>query len=116
MQIYYLILGVLGVWRISHLLTQENGPGNVLEKLRQFAGSGFGGQLMECFYCVSLWVAAPFALLLGPGWKERALLWPALSGAAILLERFSTERQKTGCGFYVPGSYREEAEDKYVLR
>jgi len=81
------ILGALGVWRLTHLLNAEDGPWQVLVWLRTQAGSGFWGDLLDCFYCLSLWVAVPFALLLGHGWRERLLLWLALSGAAILLER-----------------------------
>jgi hypothetical protein len=33
-----------------------------------------------------MWLAALAAVLLGNDWEERAWLWPALSGAAILLE------------------------------
>jgi Protein of unknown function (DUF1360) len=111
MHIYFLFLGILGVWRITHLLTEEPGPGEVLAKARRLTGGGFVGQLMSCFYCASLWVAAPFAVLLGESWKDRVLLWPALSGAAILLERLSAHRQAAGRGFYV-----EEVEDEHVLR
>src|SRR4051794_28736585 len=89
---YLLILGILGVWRITHLLNAEDGPGKVLVRLRKLAGIGFFGELLDCFYCLSLWVAAPFAYVLGSGWKETLLLWPALSAAAILLER-STSKQ-----------------------
>jgi hypothetical protein len=45
------------------------------------------GRLMDCFYCLSLWIALPFALLCGEGWIERLVLWPALSAGAILVER-----------------------------
>jgi hypothetical protein len=41
----------------------------------------------DCFYCLSMWIAAAFAAAAGSSWSERLLLWPALSGAAILLER-----------------------------
>jgi hypothetical protein len=91
MDFYELILGVLAVWRITHLLNAEDGPWDVLARLRRLAGEGFWGGLLDCFYCLSLWIALPFAALLGDGWRERLLLWPALSGAAILLER-STRR------------------------
>jgi hypothetical protein len=86
-QFYKLILGVLGVWRITHLLNAEDGPGRIFVRLRRLAGSGFWGELLDCFYCLSLWVSAPFAYTLGATWSERALLWLALSAAAILLER-----------------------------
>ena len=88
---YLLILGILGVWRITHLLNAEDGPGKVLVRFRMLAGSGFFGQLLDCFYCLSLWIAAPFAYFVGSEWKERLLLWPALSGAAILLERVTAK-------------------------
>jgi len=84
---YELALGILAVWRITHLLNAEDGPGDLLTRLRKLAGAGFWGALLDCFHCMSLWVAAPFALILGGEWSERLLLWPALSGAAILLER-----------------------------
>lgn len=85
--LYRLLLGVLGVWRITHLLQAEDGPWDVVVRLRARAGQGAIGSLMDCFYCLSLWIALPFALLLGGGWIEQLLLWPALSAGAILLER-----------------------------
>src|SRR5262249_55745487 len=89
MPFYWLILGALGVWRITHLLQAEDGPWDIVVRLRRAAGDSLFGKLLDCFYCLSLWVAIPFALCLGDGWKERALLWPALSAAAILLERIT---------------------------
>jgi len=89
---YAFILGALAVWRIAHLLHAEDGPGRLLARLRKLAGSGFWGELLDCFYCLSLWVAIPFAAFLGERWTERLLLWPALSGAAILIER-ATSRE-----------------------
>ncbi len=85
--LHWFILGALGVWRVTHLFNAEDGPAEVLVRLRQLAGSRFLGRLLDCFYCLSLWIAVPFALVLASGWHERLLLWPALSGAAILLER-----------------------------
>ena len=113
MKFYWLVLGILCVWRVAHLLSAEDGPWDLLVVLRRHAGSGFWGRLMDCFYCLSLWVAAPFALLLGEGWKEWLLLWPALSGAAILLQR-ATAKPESGSPtstFYV-----EDEEKENVLR
>lgn len=87
MQIEPFILGTFGVWRVTHLLNGEDGPGEILVKLRRRTGQGFWGQLLDCFFCLSLWVAVFFAWLLGKGWKERLALLPALSGGAILLNR-----------------------------
>ncbi len=93
MNVLYLALAVLAVWRITHLLQAEDGPWDVILRLRLAAGSGFWASLMDCFYCMSLWVAAPFAAWLGGTTAEKFLLWPALSGAAILLERLTGEVQ-----------------------
>jgi hypothetical protein len=80
-------LGILGVWRISHLLHAENGPGDVVVKLRRALGNSVAGRAMDCFDCLSMWVALPFALVIGDGWREMVLAWPALSAAAMVLNR-----------------------------
>jgi hypothetical protein len=87
MKFYRLILALLAVWRITHLLQAEDGPWDVIVRLRRIAGNSFWGKLLDCFYCLSLWVAAPLAFLLSRGWWERALLWPSLSAGACLLEQ-----------------------------
>ena len=87
MKFYWLILGVLAVWRITHLLNAEDGPRDLFVWLRRRAGDGFWSGLLDCFYCLSLWIAAPFAWELGESWKERLLLWPALSAGSIVIER-----------------------------
>lgn len=93
MQLYWLLLGVLGVWRVTHLLSSEDGPWEIVVRIRRRAGEGFLGQLLDCFYCLSLWIAAPFAWLIGSTSKERFCLWLALSGGAILLQRFVPDAQ-----------------------
>ena len=111
MSFYFLALGILVVWRITHLFNREAGPGDIFTRLRQWVGAGFLGQLLDCFYCLSLWVALPFAALIGRTWLERFLLWPALSGAAILLEKMSAKTLPA-----IAGYYEEEVEEKHVLR
>jgi hypothetical protein len=86
MSFYYLTLDVLGVWRITHLLQAEDGPWDLVVRLRRAAGEGFWARVLDCFHCLSLWIAAPFAILLGADALETPLLWLALSAAAILLE------------------------------
>jgi hypothetical protein len=80
-------LAAAATWRITHLLHAEDGPWDVFVRLRKLAGDGAFGKMLDCFYCISAWVALPIAFALGLTWKARVLLWPALSGAAILLER-----------------------------
>ncbi len=87
MRFYWLLLAVLCVWRITHLLTEEDGPWDLVVRLRRRLGDGSWGRLMDCFYCLSVWIAIPFAYLLGATWGERLFHWPAISAGAILLER-----------------------------
>lgn len=110
MRFYWLVIGILCVWRVTHLLHAEDGPWDLIAHMRKRAGAGFWAGLMDCFYCLSLWIAVPFALILGEGWKERLLLWPALSAAAILLER-ATLRERVA----PPAPYFEDEETKDVL-
>jgi hypothetical protein len=111
MRFYWLTLGVLAVWRLTHLLQAEDGPWDLIMRLRKFAGNGFWGQLLDCFYCLSLWIAAPFAWFLGEGTKERFLVWLALSGAAILLERITNRETTTPNPYWKEDDYKEEDPD-----
>lgn len=40
----------------------------------------------QCFFCLSLWISAPFAFVMATAWPERAMTWLALSTGAILIE------------------------------
>jgi len=93
MKAYTLVLGSLAVWRVTHLFNAEDGPFDLVVRLRRLAGAGIVGRLLDCFYCLSLWVAIPFALLLEDTFGQRVLLWLALSGAALLLQLVSSVRR-----------------------
>lgn len=110
MQVYRFLLGMLFVWRITHLLSAEDGPLDVVVRLRRAAGEGFLGRALDCFYCLSIWVSAPLAIFLGKKLGERILLWPALSAGAILLERVTDHRYRES-----PALFVEESEDKNVM-
>lgn len=103
MQGYWFVIGVLAVWRITHLLHAEDGPWNLSAELRRRAGRGSWGTLLDCFLCLSLWVSFPLALAIGEIWGERLLLWPALSAGAILVQRLTGGRTHTP-----PAAYFEE--------
>lgn len=84
---YGLTLGILCVWRITHLLQAEDGPWDLVLRLRRAAGHGFIGAMLDCFACLSLWTSIVFAALLAHGVLHGLLLWPAMSGGAMLLQR-----------------------------
>src|SRR5438309_839329 len=80
-------VGALGTWRLTHLLAEEDGPGDVILRLRVHAGESWVGELLDCFNCMSIWVAAPVASLVAPRARDLPLVWLGLSGAACLLEQ-----------------------------
>lgn len=87
----HFILSLLATWRVAHLLAYEDGPWDVFVRLRAALGDGFLGRLVDCFQCVSLWVAIPFALVVGRGALEWGLAWFGLSGGACLLDRIGRD-------------------------
>jgi hypothetical protein len=110
MTVTALAIGILGVWRITHLLHAENGPWNAVERFRSLIGSAFWSALFGCFYCLSLWVAAPFAVFLAGDAKQRLLLWPALSGGAILIERLTLREVASLPAIYSEDEYSKDEE------
>ncbi len=84
-------LALLATWRVSHLLAAEDGPADVIFHLRKYLAESFFARLMDCFGCVSLWVALPLALFVTREPLELIVCWLALSGGAMLLERLNPE-------------------------
>ena len=80
---HYLILA-LATWRLSNLLVNEDGPGNMFARLRNLAGVQDGTDtqpnaiagVFACIWCMSVWVGALF----GMGWLAwgNAAMWVAL--------------------------------------
>jgi len=85
------VVAILATWRVTHLLALEDGPWDLVVRLRLRLGSGFVGSLMDCFKCLSLWIAAPAALFVARRPLDWLFVWLALSGAACLLERVGQE-------------------------
>jgi hypothetical protein len=85
------ILAVLATWRVTHLLANEDGPADLIVRFRAHLDSAILGKLMDCFHCLSFWVAAPMALFVSQSPLDLVLIWLALSGAACLLERIGQE-------------------------
>lgn len=86
------VLCTLAVWRITHLISLEDGPFDAVIKLRKLFGQGLFGDLLDCFYCLSIWIAIPFAILLCDAWIEGIITWLALSGAACLLFKLTDKK------------------------
>lgn len=106
------VLAVLATWRITHLLTSEDGPADIIVKMRMWLGHGFAGRLMDCFYCLSLWMAFPLAFfVLRHGIADVLVTWLSVSGAACLLERLGQ-----GATLIPPAAPELQGEQSDVLR
>jgi Protein of unknown function (DUF1360) len=105
------MLAVLATWRVTHLLASEDGPADVIVRFRALLGQSLAGKLMDCFYCLSLWISAPAALFVSRQWQDWLMIWLALSGGACILERLGRDP-----GVMEPLSQLEEGDADHVLR
>ena len=80
-------LAALATWRLTHLVVREAGPANVMGRVRQRLGDRAVGRLIDCFDCSSIWLAAPFAVLVTHRRRDAGIALLGLSGAACLLDR-----------------------------
>jgi hypothetical protein len=85
------ILAALATWRITHLLASEDGPADIVARLRARVANSVLSKFIDCFGCLSIWVAIPFAFAVTSATVDWILTWLALSGAAFLLERTGSE-------------------------
>jgi hypothetical protein len=86
-------VAALATWRITHLLTSEDGPGAIVARVRGRLGTGWIGELADCFQCLSLWVAAPLTPFVTREPGDAAVTWLALSAAACQLEALTNGSQ-----------------------
>lgn len=82
------LIYALACWRLTYMLIHEDGPAAIFARLRTYAGVrydlndrvygvGFWGDVLSCFWCCSIWVAA--GLLLAPRWVSTILAGSALA-------------------------------------
>jgi len=75
------------------MLAEEDGPWDLIVRLRKGMGDAFPGNLFDCFHCLSLWLSLPPTILLWGGWAMRLVYWLALSRVACLLKRATARQQ-----------------------
>jgi hypothetical protein len=79
------------VWRLTHLISAEDGPFDLILKLRQKAGDSFFGKLMDCFYCLSIWIGVAAAFYETSNSQEIVILALYYSGASLLLQKLTNK-------------------------
>lgn len=85
------VIFVVVVWRLTHLISSEDGPFDIIFRLRKLLGNSFFGKLMDCFYCLSIWCGLACAWYAADNWKEVIVLTLYYSGASILLEKLTNK-------------------------
>lgn len=85
------VVAALATWRVTHLVAYEDGPWDLISRVRARAREGFWAKLMDCFYCLSFWVSALVTIALRPDAREWPLIWLGLAGAACLLDRLAKD-------------------------
>ena len=78
------IMLLLAIWRFTHLISLEDGPFHIFEKLRYLNNKPF-----SCFYCLSMWTSFLPAVYFSSDFITLIIYWFALSGGAIILEKLS---------------------------
>jgi len=71
-------LCALAVWRVAHLLTGENGPWDLILRMRDALGLSRLDRMMSCFYYLSILSALPPALWLSSSSSGFFIQWMAL--------------------------------------
>ncbi len=81
------IVATLAVYRVSHIITREDGPFDLFMRLRSWIGlpsRNWFAKGFNCILCVSFWLAFGLAALLGWAW------WMGLgiAGGVQLIDRW----------------------------
>jgi hypothetical protein len=98
-----LAVGILATWRVTHLVVEEDGPWDVLRRIRGLLLGVGAGRLVNCFLCASVWIAVGVALLLVRGLRDVAVAAASFSCGAILLQRIVPD--------VLPAEWVEEKEE-----
>jgi hypothetical protein len=85
------VIAVLATWRVAHLVAHEDGPGDLLARIRRGVKHQGLSRMLDCVFCSSLWLAAPVALWITTVPVDWLLTAIAISGGASLIERGGRE-------------------------
>ena len=86
----YFIL-VIVTWRVTHLISNEDGPFEIIFKLRQISGNSFFGKLMDCFYCLSIWIGFLLSIYISNQVIEIIFFTLYFSGTSIIIEKLTNK-------------------------
>ena len=90
------IVVVLAVYRVSHLIAMEEGPGSIFLLLREKVNQGnWVGRGLHCVLCISFWLSlfVPVFIMDNPPShiRESVILWLGTAGAVLTLHRLTSK-------------------------
>ena len=78
-------VATLATWRLTKLLCHEDGPYDVLLRLRGLLVRLGAERLVTCFHCASLWIALAAVLAIYEvGWQSIPLTLAVAGGASVV--------------------------------
>lgn len=86
-------VGTLATWRVSRLIVAEDGPAQIVVRLRRAVDATPLAGVMDCFACTSVWVGLGVSAVLFGGRlpiRDVAVAGLGLSGMALLVESLMT--------------------------
>lgn len=92
-----LLILSLAAWRVASMLHSEKGPFAVFERFRLWTYQyEFAGELIRCFYCLSVWVAMPFAIAYAHNFLQWFVNTLAISAAVISINAVIEAAEELG--------------------
>ncbi len=83
-------LACLAVYRLTHLITIDEGPWSLMLALRLAVGQKrWWGRGLHCPLCVSFWLSLLPALLWARTPESFVLTWLGVAGAVVVLHRMA---------------------------
>ena len=98
--VIYFALSVAAVYRVSHMIANEDGPFDVFVFIREKAGqSNWIGRGANCVLCISFWLSIipAFAMIHNVGFfrstsETLILYWLAIAGAVLIVHKYFIKR------------------------
>ena len=90
--VVYFALSVLAVYRVSHMIANEDGPFDVFVFIREKAGQrNWIGRGLNCVLCISVWLSIIPAIAMTRS-AEFVLYWFAIAGGVLVIHKYFNRR------------------------
>lgn len=83
MNLLAVVIGAIAAYRVSYMITREEGPLGVFSLLRGAVDpyqKTWVGRGLNCILCVSFWVTLAVSIIIGVSWLE----WLAMAGLIVM--------------------------------